>query len=405
VRDQSFRHNAVSLFLLYGRPVLALGRIVDQGRLWFAVGAAILVSILLHSTDVATRMPASSLGAAVFFRLLSYEPGSWLFALGAIAIALVPAILLIRAISGFGSFGVLMESDYLALLNCALMSWSAAYLPVAVANLVGFARVFPIYLAASVYFTVLMALSVRTVFGTGLLAAAGMTVLGWGGAVLGGVAFAVVGSSLRFLMSPFLLYFAYMALGPQLRSLGQGLRSRQQLRRQLEIATGNPRDADAHYQLGLIFQKRRQYGEAIARFTRSVEIDPRDADVHFQLGRVLRERGQISEAIQHLQTAAQLDDKLSTSEVWRELGAALFDGSRFEEAAAALAKYTDRRPYDPEGLYWYGKTLLSLKRTAEARESFERSIEAVRTMPSHRRAHLRKWSGLARVELRTMKSG
>ncbi len=149
----------------------------------------------------------------------------------------------------------------------------------------------------------------------------------------------------------------------------------------------------------MIYQKRRQYTEALARFQRAVEIDPGEADAHLQLGRIAREQGRFEDAIRHLKIAASIDDKLAMSDVWRELGAALFGASRLEEAAAALGKYTERRAYDPEGLYWYGKTLERLGREAEAKELFERCIEAVKTMPSHRRAHVRKWGGLAKAEL------
>jgi hypothetical protein len=84
------------------------------------------------------------------------------------------------------------------------------------------------------------------------------------------------------------------------------------------------------------------------------------------------------------------------------LGAAYFGSSRFDEAAAALEKYTQRRSYDPEGLYWYGKTMAALGRDAEARQAFEQCVEAVDTMPKHRRAEVRKWKGLAKTELKTV---
>ena len=42
-----------------------------------------------------------------------------------------------------------------------------------------------------------------------------------------------------------------------------------EFRRSMEAATINPRDASAHYQLGLIYQYRRQYAEAISRFRKS----------------------------------------------------------------------------------------------------------------------------------------
>jgi hypothetical protein len=71
----------------------------------------------------------------------------------------------------------------------------------------------------------------------------------------------------------------------------------------------------------------------------------------------------------------------------------------FAEAKDALAKFIDRRPYDPEGLYYYGKTLEQLEQRDEAREVFARCVEAVKTMPSYRYREQRKWDKLARDRL------
>lgn len=384
----------------------AFGRILDHGRVWFSVVVSLAVAWLLHAAAppvaIPEQVPESPETVDMLTRVLAFESGSWLFPLAAIAIALVPAILLIRSIAGHGSFGVLMESDYLGLLNCSLLSWTAAFLPVTVAGwLLNAAIVYsaPVFIAATVYFLILAALSIRTAFGIGFGAAAGLSLAAMATALVGGAAFAVVGGALRFLASPLVLYFLYLMLGSDVRSLGQGLRSRQHLRHQLEIATNNPHDADAQYQIGLIHQKRHQYSEALARYTRAVEIDRDLTDAHFQLGVIARLQGRFDDAIRSLELAARQDDKHSTSDVWRELGAAYFGAGRIPEAAAALARFTDRREYDPEGLYWYGKTLLRLERPAEARQMFERAAEAARTMPRHRRAEVRKWGSQARSEL------
>jgi len=98
-------------------------------------------------------------------------------------------------------------------------------------------------------------------------------------------------------------------------------------------------------------------------------------------------------------TAAVLDEKCSSHEVWRELGVAYFQASRLHEASAALGTYVQRRPYDPEGLYWRGKTSVGLQRFDEAKESFESCKEAVQTMPPHRRRQVARWQRLASNEL------
>jgi tetratricopeptide (TPR) repeat protein len=374
------RDNLTTLFRLYVKPVSAFSQILDRGRLWFAVLVSVSVSFVIHA-------PIPGLGR---FSLL------W-----SLVIAVGPAMVLGRALAGYGSFGVLMRSNYLSLIICLLMSWAAAFLPFALLqSWIGG----PILLGVcGLYFLVLATLGVRTVFGTGLGGAAGLTALGMAGGVAGIWLFAALGSMLYYLASPLFLYYAYTLLGSDISSLGENLRSHRHLREQLEIATVNPRDADAHYQLGLIYQKRRQYSEAIARFQRALEIDASEADAHYQLGRIAREQGRFEDAIRHLKDAAALDDKLALSDVWRELGAAFFGASRIEEAGAALTKFAARRPYDPEGLVWYGKTLLRLNRPEDAREKFERAIEAVQTMPSNRRAYERKWSRQARTELRALR--
>jgi len=167
----------------------------------------------------------------------------------------------------------------------------------------------------------------------------------------------------------------------------------------MEAATINPRDGSAHYQLGLIYQHRRQYAEAISRFEKAVEIASDETDAHFQLGRIAREQDRLQDAINHFSVVLEQDDKHSHSEIWREIGATYFTASMFTDAKEALEKFLERRAYDPEGLYYYGKTLEQLGHPAEAREMFGRCIEAVKTMPSYRYREQRKWDKLARERL------
>jgi tetratricopeptide (TPR) repeat protein len=159
--------------------------------------------------------------------------------------------------------------------------------------------------------------------------------------------------------------------------LGEGLRARQHLRQQLDIAATNPRDAVAHYQFGLIYQQRHQYDEAKRRFARAIEIDGTEADPVFQLGRIALEEERWNDAIELFSRAAALDDKCCSHEVWRDLGVAYYRSGRLEEARLALSKFVERRSYDPEGLYWYGKVLRGLGQLDEARQQFEQCRDAV----------------------------
>ncbi len=390
--------------MLYVRPVRAAGGIIDRGRFWFALCAALLVLLLMPSGIFLPAGVRPSLFATI---ILAIAPTSVIKVLGTIALVFVPAVILIVTIYRWQeSFAVMLRRDYLTLLNCVLLSMAAAFLPLAVVSrflpFMGYGFTLLLLGAEEIYFLVLLTFCIRTLWGSGLAVAGGAAVVGLA-AMLGGlVAFVLLGPVMYYLSSPFVLFYAYILLGSDLQSLGEGLRARQHLRRQLEIAATNPRDADAHYQIGLIYQQRHQYDEAKQRFQRAMEIDAREADPVYQLGRIALDEERFADAIDLLSQAAALDDKCNSSEVWRDLGVAYFRSGRLEEARLALSKYVERRAYDPEGLYWYGKVLLALSQLDAAKQQFRQCREAVETMQPNRRRQLAKWKRLAVAELKSL---
>ena len=58
------------------------------------------------------------------------------------------------------------------------------------------------------------------------------------------------------------------------------------------------------------------------------------------------------------------DERHSSSEVLRELGGIYVAARQYADARNELAIYIERRPYDPEGLYYYGQALEGLGDTA-----------------------------------------
>jgi tetratricopeptide (TPR) repeat protein len=370
------------LFELYRNPIGAASQIIDLGRPWFSICAALLPLLIL----------ARPLGAGPFlaFQILIL-----------LALGFAPAALLAMTFSRHESFSTIFSRDFLPLLNCLFLSLAAALLPVSVV---------PYFLGPAfavwgglglLYFAFLTVCCLRTLAGSSFGMAVVTATAGFAGcAGIGFFAATGGGMILRYLASPFLLFFAWRFLSADVRSLGDGYRSRQHFRQQLDIATNNPRDADAHYQLGLIYKQRRQLTEARKRFERAVEIDKHEADPAFQLGRLSSEENKPEQAVDWFRKAAALDDKCSGNEVWRELGASLLKAGRPQEALPALAKYVDRRPYDPEGLYWQGKTFAALQQPERAKESYRACVEAVDTMPSHRRRQVGQWKRLATGEMR-----
>jgi tetratricopeptide (TPR) repeat protein len=371
--------------LLYSRPLRGVGLILDRGNIGWAALLAIGATLLVH-------MPFSTL----LLMALVFTP---------------VAALTAAKLAGAVSAGVALERDFMPALVCCLMAWTVALLPlVALRWLVLLAPPIQmaLLLAALIYFLGLSVCALRTVAGTSFPRAAVAVILGVvvAGAALWVLSFA--GSFAYLFASPWVLYYLYLRFGSEVRGFGGGLGSRQRLRQLLETATVNPRDADAHYQLGLIYEQRRDWPQAKQRFREAIQIDPSDADSHYRLGRILRCEGaaprleHLKDALEQFRAAVAIDDKHSSSEVWREIGGTYLEIGENEAARQALREYTNRRPFDAEGLYWYGIALERLGETAPAREAFENACEAVRTAPKHRQRQIHKWETMAARELRRL---
>ncbi len=372
------------LIALWTRPASAMGDVLDRGSALFALVAALAASLVLRS--------AAPIGLSFFMPLI------------VLAAVYVPGLLVAGALIGrTGNVGAVFRRDYSSLLTCAALAFTAAVLPLAAALEVvpGEAAAW-LEGAAFLYFAALMFFAVRTLFGLGTGSAIGTVAASW----LSLVAAALVWPTIRFMMgwlaSPFFLFYAWYFLGGELSGLGSGLRGRQSFTRMLEAAAVNPHDADAQYQLGLIHLERRQYTEAARRFRNAVAIDTEETGAHYQLGRLAREQGRAEEAIREFETVLRLDEKFNLSEVHRDLGAAYLDAGRLEDARRELDIYTERREYDPEGLYYFGRVLEALGDKAAAKVAYSRAVEAARTAPRYRRRFTAKWSRLAQRQAAKM---
>lgn len=327
--------------------------------------------------------------------------------LALLAVVFVPvAVIVVNQLEGTGSAGVVLPRDYMPMLVCHIMAFSAALLPAAALEWIPGLPEIAAPIVATAYFAFLSVCVIRTLAGTGFGRAIATEVSSIAVSIGALYVYSFVAGALYFLASPFALYILYMlfgqGIGSGLRGFGGGLNSRQRMRQLLETSTVNPRDADARYQLGLIYQQRRDYTKARECFEEAIAIDKQEPEPHYQLGRVLRAQGQFAEALEHLKTAAAIDNKVSQSEVLRETGAALLDLGRDTEARDILREYTNRRNFDPEGCYWYGVALARTGDAAGAREALKQAIESVRTAPTHLRRQASKWESLAKKQLRQL---
>ncbi len=440
--------NIKLLFQLYTRPLSAMSGIIDRGNWLFgavlvtatAILLAVTVTNRIYGTYEAVPVPLQRLRLprAQPIRLpiptqdnlppdeyaddyhqppprslplpivgdngwwfVSFKPMSQLVIALSLAVLYVPALIfLLVMIERTSSFGVALRRDYGSLLSCAFMAWAASHLPFAVLGFaieplqLGANAALGLWLLGNLYFGLLMICAVRTACGASFNDAAITVGSAWLALRLDSWMFSIL------TFSPFLtlIWLVPLALGA-LAGMRAAHIQRQSFRRHLQACTINEHDAEAQYQLGLIYQQRRQQTEAIKHFRRAVEIDPKEPDANHQLGIVARAEGRLQDALNHFTPVLTHDDKYRQSEIWREIGATYLAAGMLAEAKTALEKYIERRPYDPEGLYHLGETMDKVGETTRAKELFQQCIEAVKTMPYYRRNEVNKWSKLAQAKL------
>lgn len=383
-------------------PALLLAALASA-MLWYGV----LVGVAAGAREAATPAAAASDAGAGAEASPPERPQLWpllmlassfgpIATVAGLVFLYVPAtLLLVTLFDRVGSFAVALRRDFGGLLVCTLSAFTVAFLPVGLTGLAGNvpAPMLSALVGVGVLgFAALMVVALQTACGANLGPSLATVALSW-------LSFGLQGF-LLYLASPWLLYFGYRAMQGQALDILGGLGARRSFRRYLEASTLNPRDADAHYQLGLIHLQRRQFKEAAERFRRAVEIDPGEVDAQLRLARIAREEGRWEDSIRHLEAVLIRDPQHAAFEAWREAGAVYISTGAFEHARSVLERFVENRAYDPEGLYRLGMAHKGLKETEKAKSLFERCVVAARTAPDHRQREVRPWRRAAEKELR-----
>jgi Tfp pilus assembly protein PilF len=444
--------NVKLLFQLYYRPAGAMSDIIDKGSWLFAAAAVLLVSMAFfisintkleaayavprfdqfyQQTDepenaeeeaadeaayanarvqyqkALAETPKIPLAGDNFFRLFSFAPTDFYQPVITLSVFYVPVCLLLMSLFGTtGSFGLILRRDYGMLATCALMAYVAGNLPFAIAGALLYqqnispAVLLGMWAGGSLLFGVFMIFALRTVMGANYGAAIAAVCLAWITFTLGMYVFRNLSP---WLFSPFLLFYAYMYFGGRLsgevRGFGNAFRQRQNFKRFLHNATVNPRDADAHVQLALIYLQRKQDAKALEHLNKAFKIDPQEIDANYELGKFARRKNDLQKALDHFSAVVEQNDKHALSEIWREIGATYLEAGMHKEAFDALETFITRRPFDTEGLYYLGKVLKAQGENEKAREAFREAVEAAKSSPDYRRHEIRQWSKLAQKEI------
>jgi tetratricopeptide (TPR) repeat protein len=171
-------------------------------------------------------------------------------------------------------------------------------------------------------------------------------------------------------------------------------------REHLRTLTLNPRDADAHFQLGLLHYRHGHLDAACGYFTQALEIDPHDADYHYYMGRIHEAKGEWARAAEAYEEAYQLNHEYGLGDIFREVGKGYLHTGRPDKALEFLGFFLERRASNPEGRYWYAVALRRSGKMAEMRVQLNTILDLARSSPRFFRCQHREWICRSRVLLR-----
>ncbi|MBK9707958.1 MAG: tetratricopeptide repeat protein [Acidobacteria bacterium] len=415
------------LFEMIWQPMKAIRQLRDRAPVGFMVFSAWLVTVVYSLIALPMisyaqrggrrRYASSQLYEGVVGGAIQLWAGSIFRAAMAalmivlfIAVVYVPVTILIaNAIERRGSYSLVIREEYAPTLSCALASLAISLLVTLIpagliswqSGLLASDAVIGYFVLLIVIplpvFAVLMTLSIGIIFGTGWIAAlvtALISMLSLIGMPL------LMQAATVICASPFMLLMLLFLLRDRIDDFMGSARSRQSFKQNLEAATLNPADASAHYNLGLLYQKRGDWRAATESFARAVAIDDGETDAHYQLGRIAREQGNLGEAVSHFEKVVQQDPALSHHEIWRETAIVYYLAKQYPDALAMLDKFLGERPSDAEGHYWRGMTLEHIDRKAEAVDEMKACVESVKTAPAYLYRTQRQWLHKAQAFLR-----
>lgn len=131
--------------------------------------------------------------------------------------------------------------------------------------------------------------------------------------------------------------------------------------------------AEAHSNLGLIFNQQHNYAQALSEFRKALAVNPKDAITYNGIGAALRAEHDLQGAIKNWQTAVSIDPKLATAHY--NLGTAYEIEKDYDKALGAyrLAVKNDYRL--GEAYYRMGLILERKHRNDEAAEQFKEALK------------------------------
>jgi tetratricopeptide (TPR) repeat protein len=370
------------------------------GAVCFCVGfssyALIRNAVYAMLPEMAARRPGV-VGAILDFQLLQ--------ALLFLLLIYIPAIVLIsNAISGDGPGLTVSRQEYQAHLSAILPLWGILYLICAPLQWLvpHFLIVGPLEISIGMLLRSLLLLgytfwAIKQLNYLSPVQALGVFFLSWLTAPL----YYILTSFIYSLPFLFLILSGYLGWrwirGHQIARAGE-----QAYRRHLHTLTLNPQDADAQYQLGLIYLKRGSLDAARRYFENALKIDPEVADFHYSLGRVYEKKGEWTQALKHYEETYRLNPEYGLGDICREVGKGYLHTGNAEKAIEFLKHFLTKRGSDPEGRYWLAVAARETGDADQMRLQLQSILDQARSSPTFFRKENREWIYRARNTIRDL---
>lgn len=137
-----------------------------------------------------------------------------------------------------------------------------------------------------------------------------------------------------------------------------------------DLLVKNPQIPEIHYNLGFIYQQKKDWPAAIAAYQKAVEIRPSYSEAQTALASVYQSSGQGDKAMEVAKQSASGGDAKSHF----NLGIVAMNQGKEEEALAAFQKAAELDPTNPEPHYFIGTRSMQMGKLPEAVAALEKYI-------------------------------
>lgn len=145
-----------------------------------------------------------------------------------------------------------------------------------------------------------------------------------------------------------------------------------------------PKDADVHYNLGVLYVRLAEHEAAVTSFKEAVRLKPDLAKAHNNMGVAFDKAGKHDEALASFQKATAVDPRFA--DALYNVGLVSFKMRKFKEARAAFEKALQVAPEMADAKFYLGEVYYQLGDSAKALRVYK---EALRSNPEDASSHRR----------------